>query len=71
EVLAVQAPAVQAPAVQAPAVKLSGYKQYSGTIEKILQQHHKTQKHTAMINASPTLKTLNCARMNKNIRINE
>ncbi|CAG8844481.1 29457_t:CDS:2, partial [Racocetra persica] len=65
EVLTVQAPAVQAPA------KLPGYKQYFGAIEKILQQYHKTQKRTAMINASPTLKTLNHARINKNTRVNE
>ncbi|CAG8839746.1 18544_t:CDS:1, partial [Racocetra persica] len=51
--------------------KLPGYKQYFGTIKKILQQHHKTQKCTAMINASPILKALNRTRMNKNIRVNE
>ncbi|CAG8835891.1 24896_t:CDS:2, partial [Racocetra persica] len=60
--------AVRAPDVRAPAVKLPGYKQYSGAIEKILQQHYKTQKHTAMINASSTLKALNRTRMNKNTR---
>ena len=51
--------------------KLPGYKQHSGAIKKILQQHYKTQKHTATINASPTLKEHNCARMNKNTRVNE
>ncbi|CAG8842927.1 30376_t:CDS:1, partial [Racocetra persica] len=51
--------------------KLPGYKQYSGAIEKILQQHHKMQKHTATINASSTLKALNRARMNKNTRVNK
>ncbi|CAG8814756.1 22167_t:CDS:1, partial [Racocetra persica] len=51
--------------------KLPGYKQYYDAIEKILQQYHKMQKCTAMINASPTLKTLNRARMNKNTRVNE
>jgi hypothetical protein len=51
--------------------KLPGYKQHSATIEKILQQHHKTQKRTATINASPTLKEHNRARMNKNTRVNE
>ncbi|CAG8825308.1 1165_t:CDS:2, partial [Racocetra persica] len=56
--------------VRAPA-KLPGYKQYSGAIEKILQQHHMTQKCTATINASPILKILNRARMNKNTRVNE
>ncbi|CAG8850144.1 22657_t:CDS:1, partial [Racocetra persica] len=51
--------------------KLPGYKQYSGAIEKILQQHHKTQKRTATINASLILKALNHARINKNTRVNE
>ncbi|CAG8835650.1 21627_t:CDS:1, partial [Racocetra persica] len=51
--------------------KLPSYKQYSGVIEKILQQHHKMQKCIAMINTSSTLKALNHARMNKNTRVNE
>ena len=51
--------------------KLPSYKQHSGTIEKILQQHHKMQKHIATINASLTLKKHNYARMNKNARVNK
>jgi hypothetical protein len=66
-----QVKAIRQRLIPAITKKLPGYKQHSGTIEKILQQHHKMQKRTATINASPTLKEHNRARMNKNTRVNE
>ncbi|CAG8522310.1 20128_t:CDS:2, partial [Racocetra fulgida] len=51
--------------------KLPGYRHHSGTIEKILKQHHKTQRQTATINADPKLKAYNRARMGKNSKVNE
>ena len=66
-----QVKAIRQRLIPAITKKLPGYKQHSGIIEKILQQHHKTQKCIATINASPTLKEHNHTRMNKNTRVNE
>ncbi|CAG8772283.1 6712_t:CDS:1, partial [Racocetra fulgida] len=51
--------------------KLPGYRHHSGAIEKILKQHHKTQRRTATINADLKLKAYNRARMEKNSKVNE
>ncbi|CAG8785451.1 9872_t:CDS:1, partial [Racocetra fulgida] len=51
--------------------KLSGYQHHSGTIDKILKQHHKTQHQTAIINADPKLKVYNRARIGKNSKVNK
>jgi hypothetical protein len=50
---------------------LPGYAQHKGPIEKILKQHHKTQRRTALINADPELKEHNRARMGRNSKTNE
>ncbi|CAG8777310.1 4615_t:CDS:1, partial [Racocetra fulgida] len=57
--------------ILAIAKKLPGYRHYSGVIEKILKQHHKTQPQTATINADPKLKAYNPARMGKNSKVNK
>ena len=51
-----QVKAIRQRLISAITKKLPSYKQHSATIEKILQQHHKTQKRTTTINASSTLK---------------
>ncbi|CAG8819258.1 8581_t:CDS:1, partial [Racocetra fulgida] len=51
--------------------KLPEYRHHSGTIEKILKQHHKMQRRTATINADPKLKAYNRARMGKNSKVNK
>ncbi|CAG8783479.1 19580_t:CDS:2, partial [Racocetra fulgida] len=51
--------------------KLLGYWHHSGGIEKILKQHHKTQRWIATINANPKLKAYNRARIEKNSKVNE
>ncbi|CAG8814919.1 26019_t:CDS:1, partial [Dentiscutata erythropus] len=46
--------------------KLPAYRQNSAVIEKILKQHHKTQRRTATINANLALKKHNQERIDKN-----
>jgi hypothetical protein len=51
--------------------ELPRYKENRSDIQKILKQHHKTQRRTRKINSDPTLKHYNRARMSRNARINE
>ncbi|CAG8788214.1 8693_t:CDS:1, partial [Dentiscutata erythropus] len=51
--------------------KLPAYRQNSAAIEKILKQHHKTQRRTATINANPALKKHNRERIDKNSKVND
>ncbi|CAG8746622.1 2491_t:CDS:2, partial [Racocetra fulgida] len=51
--------------------KLPGYHHHSDVIEKILNQHYKTQRRTATINVDPKLKAYNRAKMKKNSKVNE
>ena len=51
--------------------RLPRYKGNLSDIEKILKQHHKTQRRTYKINSNPSLKEYNRSRMARNTKINE
>ena len=51
--------------------KLPDYKHHHSKIQKILKQHHKSQRYTSKIHNDPELKAYNLAQMAKNSKINE
>jgi hypothetical protein len=51
--------------------KLPRYKEHKWDVEKILKQHHKTQRRTHKINSNDTLKAYNRSRMARNTKVNE